>query len=1029
MYSGALYYNHTDLTLGSAAPNGLAFVRSYNSHRKGQKSLGHGWSHNYDISLVKHSDEDAGLGLRQPVDMAAVITSLFVSLDVMEKENNAKGWVLSSLISKWAVDQLIDNAVAVKMGGKVLSFTKLPDPHKNLYAPPPGITSRLIENDDGTFHLQERNGTRLDFDGRNLLTQIADIDGNQMTLTYDADDQLTTVRDSVGRSLTLEYTDGKITTVTDSEGRSVSYGYCEFDNLMRYTDTAGKTWGFEYDGQHQMTKLTNPLGIITAINTYDALGRVDTQNTPRQGGNGGLYKFYFSGYRNIEEDPYERQMIYYFDHKGRNVALENEQGIAGTKTYDGQNHLIEVTDARNNTSKFAYDAHHNLIETENALGHKITRTYDEHHRLKTMTDALENTTQLAYDGKHHLTQITDPLFNTTELTYYPDGTLKTMTDGRGAITTVTYDRYKNPITTQTGAHLAAQTTFDRIGRMLDLTDQEGSTTEFAYDNRGLLLERTDPLGNIASYAHDDAGRMVTRVDRYGDRIIYHYTLSDMIEEITYPDGSGVDYTYDLHDNLLSMQDKIGTSRYTYDDLYQLASFTNPFHQTISHEYDEAGNVTKIIYPDEKAVTYTYDALNRMKTVTNWLNQTVFYEYDAAGRLTGSANFNGTIKKFGYDNANRLISLINKGSSSGTIISSYTYTLDENGNRTQINQKEPLTGMLPSGSTSYEYNPNKNRLLSLNGGGTTFRYDDEGQLAGKDNATFLFNAGHHLMQVTGSKTSKYRYDGEGNRLEAVQSGNVTRYVYDTGGNLLAETDGENNITRYYIHGQDGLLAMVTPGGQTYTYHYNGIGSTTAITDQAQNIVNMYAYTPFGQLIDERETIEQPFKYVGADGVMTESNGFYYMRARYYDPQIGRFISEDPIGFDGGQVNLMAYVGNNPINFIDPLGLSAEARAGSSGSSASNIGRSTDVTKGRPTGILEVAVDHIKAAVRNIFGLKTLAALVLPEPVRKGLSAVSALVGGGRFVLDARRTYIENKGLPHVPREVRGIIMPAQLGPQI
>jgi RHS repeat-associated protein len=92
----------------------------------------------------------------------------------------------------------------------------------------------------------------------------------------------------------------------------------------------------------------------------------------------------------------------------------------------------------------------------------------------------------------------------------------------------------------------------------------------------------------------------------------------------------------------------------------------------------------------------------------------------------------------------------------------------------------------------------------------------------------------------------------------------------------------------------------------------------MTDSIQDIENMYAYTPFGIIADEVQNAPQPFKFVGQHGVMTEDNGFYYMRARYYDPEVGRFISEDPIGFEGG-INLYAYASNNPILLIDPFGL--------------------------------------------------------------------------------------------------------------
>jgi len=113
-------------------------------------------------------------------------------------------------------------------------------------------------------------------------------------------------------------------------------------------------------------------------------------------------------------------------------------------------------------------------------------------------------------------------------------------------------------------------------------------------------------------------------------------------------------------------------------------------------------------------------------------------------------------------------------------------------------------------------------------------------------------------------------------------------------------------------------MIKPTGETYTYHYNGIGSTIAVTDQGKNVVNKYSYTPFGVLTNFEEAIPQPFKYAGQYGVMYEPGGLYYMRARYYDADTGRFISEDPIGFEGG-INLYAYCNSNPVNFVDPLGL--------------------------------------------------------------------------------------------------------------
>ena len=125
----------------------------------------------------------------------------------------------------------------------------------------------------------------------------------------------------------------------------------------------------------------------------------------------------------------------------------------------------------------------------------------------------------------------------------------------------------------------------------------------------------------------------------------------------------------------------------------------------------------------------------------------------------------------------------------------------------------------------------------------------------------------------------------NRLDAFPNGTVTKYIYDAAGNLLAEADAGNTITRYYIYGQ-GLLAMITPADESYSYHFDAIGNTIALIDSGQQVVNAYAYTPFGVITNKQEGISQPFTFVGRHGVMTEPNGIYYMRARYYDPQTGQ-----------------------------------------------------------------------------------------------------------------------------------------------
>lgn len=599
--------------------------------------------------------------------------------------------------------------------------------------------------------------------------------------------------------------------------------------------------------------------------------------------------------------------------------------------------MISQTDPRDNTTAYQYDGDNDLIRITDPLNNQTVNTYDGQFHLTDVTDPLGHVTHTDYDSEHHPVRTTvwptpgQPI--TIEESYYANGLLNTSKDGRSVVTTLTYDGHGNPATRQTAAAPAIRYSYDDIGRMTALTDQVGAQTGFAYDDRSLLLSRTDALLKTASLTYYDDGRLQTQTDRKGDTTSYTYTPSGKPDTVSYQDGAMVSYTYDQSDNLVQMQDSLGVSAYAYDALNRLTGVTDPNGFSMAYRYDAAGNVTQLTYPGGKTVSCTYDELNRLQTVTiDWLGKSATYSYDGAGRLTGLVQFNGTVALYGYDDANRLVDLENLTAPAGSVIAAYHFTLDANGNRTNIDQDVPLAPNLNALSVDFAYNNQRNRLLSA--GGTDYAYDEEGQLIAGSTVAYVFDSAHRLVGIGGPDDEQYFYDGAGHRLEADRNGVVTRYIYDASGNLLAETDAGGAITRYYIYGAGGLLAMVTPAGQLYCYHFDATGHTVALTDSAKTIVNAYAYTPFGTLANQQESIAQPFKFVGRYGVMTEPNGWYYMRARYYDPQVGRFISEDPKGFDGGDVNLYAYVHDDPVNFVDPWGLDPFGNPGSYLGSAAN-----------------------------------------------------------------------------------------------
>ena len=329
--------------------------------------------------------------------------------------------------------------------------------------------------------------------------------------------------------------------------------------------------------------------------------------------------------------------------------------------------------------------------------------------------------------------------------------------------------------------------------------------------------------------------------------------------------------------------------------------------------DKNNNLTTLTYPGSKIVNYQYDKANRLIKVTDWLSNVTTYTYDLAVNLIKTTYPDSSAIEYRYDNASRLKSIIDS-KPDGSLNAAYNYSFDQLGNRTTISSYQPVNAIPSLPDTSYTHNTD-NRLVTA--GSTTFEYDNNGNLITKTlggnvtNYTWDFN--DMLTQVTANgNTYTYRYDGLGNRVARIENSVEKRYV---GG--LAETDASGNITAYYVYGL-GLISKITPSNQSYFYHFDGLGSTVGISDLTGSVVNKYAYDAFGKVLSQDEGIPNPFKYVGGFGVMDEGNGILYMRARYYDPEVGRFISKDPIGLAGG-LNQYTYVVSNPVNLTDPNGL--------------------------------------------------------------------------------------------------------------
>ncbi|MDH5669968.1 MAG: hypothetical protein OEY86_18355, partial [Nitrospira sp.] len=209
---------------------------------------------------------------------------------------------------------------------------------------------------------------------------------------------------------------------------------------------------------------------------------------------------------------------------------------------------------------------------------------------------------------------------------------------------------------------------------------------------------------------------------------------------------------------------------------------------------------------------------------------------------------------------------------------------------------------------YDDNGNLTRKTSLaTGNYTQYTYDAENRLTTVDE----FAAG----TSTPAFTSTYRYDGLGRRIEKVANGQTTRYIYDRE-DILLEYDGTNTLQARYTHGPgiDEPIA-VTKGGSTFFYHQDGLGSVTDLTDSTGATAKSYAYDVYGNILESLGMLEQPYTYTGRE--FDAESGLYYLRQRYYDSGLGRFLRKDPLGLLAGP-NLYSYVEGNPLRWVDPYG---------------------------------------------------------------------------------------------------------------
>jgi RHS repeat-associated protein len=567
----------------------------------------------------------------------------------------------------------------------------------------------------------------------------------------------------------------------------------------------------------------------------------------------------------------------------------------------------------------------------------------------------------AYFGVAHLTRTTWPDGATDAQTWGLNGRVATRTDPFGRITQFGYDVEGNVISVVDTLNQLTGFTYDELGRRLTHTDANSRTTHTAYDARGNIIRRTLPLGQSEHFTYDAGGNVLTHTDFNGDTTIFTYDCLGRLTGKTLPDGATVGYTYDAVDNVVSHTDAVGTTTYTYDRRDRLTAVTDPTGVTLSYTYDDAGNRLTLTGPGG-TTQYAYDAANRLTAVTDPDGNTTQYTYDAAGRRTGVLHANGTATTYTYDARHRLTALEHRDAGNA-LLARYEYQLDAAGKRTRLTESTGRTvdyqydalGRLVrvddvlgpvTLTTEHTYDAVGNRVSATRQGQTqtylydannrltallaadTFTYDANGNLLSHtrdgQTTTYSYDGQNRLVQVTepvGNVTVN-RYDDAGLRVATIVNGTTTQFVWDRAHpsglpQIVAELDDTGNVLNRYTYGDDRI--SLHTGGQTYAYHYDGMGSTRLLTDAGGAIAARYQFDAWGNLMSSSGSVPNPFLYTGEQ--FDPNAGFYYLRARFYDPVHGRFVSADSHPgsvYDPPSLHKYLYAHADPVNHVDPTG---------------------------------------------------------------------------------------------------------------
>jgi RHS repeat-associated protein len=788
--------------------------------------------------------------------------------------------------------------------------------------------------------------TSYGYNASNELITVTDPLGEVTSYGYDSKGNRITVTDPAGETTTTSYDAlNRPIAVTDPLGHTTSTIYDTAGNVSATVDPLNHRTSYSYDAQNRLIQIQDPLGHLSTVG-YDNAGNVLDRVDPL--GRRTTYSYDSDNRLTQVQDPIGNLSTTVYDTVGNVQATVDALNNRTTFGYDSLNRLVQTTDANNHLSTVVYDAANNTIAAVDGLNHRVTYGYDADNRRISTTDSLNHITTYGFDAVSNEITVTDALARTTTTGFDALYRQSTVTDPRGAVTSYAYDL---------------------AGRLRSITDPDSNITTYGFDNASRMTSMQDALGT-ATYVYDNANRKTDSYDRDGRHTQFAFDNANRETTETWLDGNGgtirtVTYSYDNANEVTQITDPNSTLAYTYDNDGRVKTVdTNGTaglpRVLLTYTYDAAGNKTNITDNLGGAYTLGYDAVHNLTsdsmTVSGSQGPQVTLAYDAANRMTGVTRYdtgsNNIVAAYSYDNADRLTTITYNGSVAGAL-ATYAYGYDQanqltsytgpEGNLTYTyDSSSELTGVGNARSETYSYDLNGNRNYGsyttgpgneLTGNGTyTFAYDSEGNMTSKtrlsdgETWTNTWDYRNRLTQVV-EKTSagvtvtndQFTYDALNRRIGKSVNGTQTWMAYD-GDNSFADFNSGGALTMRYLTGNaiDQLFARRDGSGNNAWYLTDLLGSVRQLAQTNGTILDALTFDSYGNILTETNSGNgDRFKVTGRE--WDSEIGLQFNRARYYDPGIGRWISQDPSGFAAGDADLYRYVTNSPIVRNDPTGL--------------------------------------------------------------------------------------------------------------